>query len=146
MRKLGQVLGVDAMSLYHHVQNKDDILDGIVDVVVDEIPLEPAGTDWKTALRQQVVAARAVMLRHPWAPRVIESRPDPGPATMRYMERILTILHDGGFSLDLTHHTMHVLGSRILGFNQDLYDDADAGRLRQRLGDGAAKTPPVEAQ
>ena len=128
MRKLGQELGVDAMSLYHHVQNKDEILDGIVDVVVAEIDVTTTGTDWKVTMRQLVMAARVVMLRHPWAPRVIESRTDPGPATMRYMESVLAILRGGGFSLDLAHHAMHVLGSRVLGFNQDLYDDSDAGR------------------
>ncbi len=129
MRKLGQELGVDAMSLYHHVQNKDDILDGIVDVVVREIEQSPAEADWKSALRGQVIAARTVMLRHPWAPPVIESRAEPGPATMRYMESVLVILRDGGFSLDLTHHAMHVLGSRILGFNQDLFEDSGLSRI-----------------
>ena len=128
MRKLGQELGVDAMSLYHHVQNKDEILDGIVDVVVAEIDVTTTGTDWRVTMRQLVMAARVVMLRHPWAPRVIESRTDPGPATMRYMESVLAILRGGGFSLDLAHHAMHVLGSRVLGFNQDLYDDSDVGR------------------
>ena len=129
MRKLGQALGVDAMSLYHHVQNKDDILDGIVDVVVGEIDTSPAATDWKAAMRQLVMAARSVMLRHPWAPVVIESRTVPGPATLRYMEAALAILRDGGFSIDLAHHSMHVLGSRIFGFNQDLYDDSAASRM-----------------
>jgi AcrR family transcriptional regulator len=124
MRKLGQVLGVDAMSLYHHVRNKDDILDGIVDVVVGEIDAPPGDTDWKVTLRRRVMAARAVMLRHPWAPGVIESRPTPGPATMRYMESVLAILRAGGFSIDQAHHAMHVLGSRILGFNQDLFEDS----------------------
>jgi AcrR family transcriptional regulator len=133
MRKLGQELGVDAMSLYHHVQNKDDILDGIVDVVVGEIDIPPTGTDWKTAMRRLVSGARKVMLGHPWAPRVIESRPEPGPATMRYMEAALAILRDGGFSIDLAHHAMHVLGSRILGFNQDLFDDSSASRIDPEL-------------
>jgi AcrR family transcriptional regulator len=128
MRKLGQELGVDAMSLYHHVQDKGDILDGIVDVVVGEIDLSPAGGDWTISLRQLVMAARTVMLRHPWAPRVIESRDDPGPATMRYLEAVLAILRGGGFSLELAHHAMHVLGSRVLGFGQDLYDDSAASR------------------
>jgi AcrR family transcriptional regulator len=127
MRKLGQSLGVDAMSLYHHVQNKGDILDGIVDAVVGEIDASPTDADWRTAMRQLVMAAREVMLRHPWAPRVIELRPTPGPATLRNMEKALAILRDGGFSMDLTHHAIHVLGSRILGFNQDLYDDSDVG-------------------
>ena len=129
MRKLGQELGVDAMSLYHHVQNKDDILDGIADVVVGEIDISPTDTDWKVALRRLVISARTVMLRHAWAPRVIESRTEPGPATMRYMETVLAILRDGGFSLDLAHHAMHVLGSRVLGFNQDLFDDSATSRL-----------------
>lgn len=129
MRKLGQELRVDAMSLYHHVQNKDDILGGIVDVVVGEIDVTPIDADWKTALRRQVMTARAVMLRHPWAPRVIEDRTEPGPAQLRYMEAVLAILRGGGFSLDLTHHAIHVLGSRVLGFNQDLYDDTEAGRM-----------------
>jgi AcrR family transcriptional regulator len=133
MRKLGQELSVDAMSLYHHVQNKDDILDGIVDVVVGEIDTSPVGADWKTELRQLVMTARTVMLRHPWAPRVIEERTDPGSAQMRYMERVLAILRSGGFSLDLAHHAIHVLGSRILGFNQDLYDDTDKGRVDPEL-------------
>lgn len=128
MRKLGQELGVDAMSLYHHVQNKDDILDGIVDVVVDEIDLARADADWKTTLRRQIMSARTVMLRHGWAPQVIESRSAPGPATLRYMDAVLSILRDGGFSIDQAHHAMHVLGSRILGFNQDLFDDSAAGR------------------
>jgi AcrR family transcriptional regulator len=128
MRKLGQELGVDAMSLYHHVRSKDDILDGIVDVVVGEIPLSSSGAEWKPVLRRQVMAARRVMLRHPWAPGVIEARTEPGPATMRYMEAVLQTLREGGFALDLAHHAMHVLGSRVLGFNQDLFDDSAASR------------------
>ena len=128
MRKLGQELQVDAMSLYHHVQSKDDILDGIVDVVVGEIDLSPSEADWRTEMRRLVFAARTVMLRHPWAPRVIESRTDPGPATLRFMEAALAILSRGGFSIELAHHAIHVLGSRVLGFNQDLYDDSAVSR------------------
>jgi AcrR family transcriptional regulator len=129
MRKLGQELGVDAMSLYHHVQNKDDVLGGIVDVVVGEIDVTRTDADWKPALRRLVMTARAVMLHHPWAPRVIEDRTDPGPAQLLYIEAVLAILRGGGFSLDLAHHTIHALGSRVLGFNQDLYDDTEAGRM-----------------
>jgi AcrR family transcriptional regulator len=124
MRRLGQSLGFEAMSLYNHAQNKDDILDGIVDLVVSEIALLPGGTDWKASLRDQVMAARQVMLRHPWAPRVIESRTDPGPSTMRYMEAVIGMLRDGGFSVDQTHHAVHVLGSRMFGFTQELWDDS----------------------
>ncbi len=125
MRKLGQELGVDAMALYRHVRNKDDILDGIVDVVVREIDLPDPGEDWKTTMRRRIIAARQVMLRHPWAPRVIEERTTPGPAILAYMESVLANLLDGGFSMDLAHHALHVMGSRILGFNQDLFDDSN---------------------
>lgn len=124
MRKLGEELGVDAMALYRHVRNKDEILDGIVDVIVGEIDASGPTEDWKAALRERIIAARRVMLRHPWAPRVIEERPNPGPATLAYMESVLAILRDGGFSLDVAHHAMHVLGSRTFGFNQDLFEDS----------------------
>lgn len=124
MRKLGQQLGVDAMALYRHVRNKDDILDGAIDAVVAEIELPHPGEDWKAALRQQIMAARAVMLRHPWAPRVLEERATAGPAVLGYIDSVLAILRGGGFSIELAHHALHVLGSRILGFNQDLFEDS----------------------
>jgi AcrR family transcriptional regulator len=126
MRKLGQDLGVDAMALYRHVRDKDEILDGIVEAVVREIDVAHPVEGWKAAMRQRILAARQVMLRHPWAPGVIEERGTMGPAILGYMESVLGILMDGGFSLDLAHHSMHVLGSRVLGFNQDLFDTADA--------------------
>jgi AcrR family transcriptional regulator len=124
MRNLGQELGIEAMSLYTHIRGKEDLLDGMVDVVVAEIPIDTAGPDWRTTLRRSILAARAVMLRHRWAARVIETRTVPGPATLAYMEAVTGIVRGGGFSVDLTHHAMHVLGSRVLGFNQDLYDDS----------------------
>jgi AcrR family transcriptional regulator len=124
MRKLGQALGVDAMALYRHVRSKDDILDGIIEVIVGEIEVPQGGADWKLALRDRVISARRAMLRHPWAPRVLEERATMGPAILGYMESVLGILLDGGFSLDLAHHAIHVLGSRVLGFNQDLFDDS----------------------
>jgi AcrR family transcriptional regulator len=123
MRKLGQELDVEAMALYRHVRNKDDILDGIVDVIVGEIDVPEPGDDWKGTLRHKVVAARRVMLRHPWAPRVLEERVSLGPAALGYVDSVLGILLAGGFSLDLAHHALHVMSSRILGFNQDLFDD-----------------------
>ena len=124
MRKLGQELGVDAMALYLHVQSKDDLLDGILEMIVGEIDrVEPDGT-WKPALRQQVMAARRVMLRHPWARRVLEERGTACAAILGYVESILAILLDGGYTIDLAHHTLHVMGSRIFGFSQDLFDDS----------------------
>ncbi len=125
MRRLGQELGVEAMALYNHVDNKEDLLDGMVDVVVSEIAPPATGADWKTAIRGRALSAREVLMRHPWAPRVIESRTDPTPTVMAHLDAILGILRDGGFSLDLTHHALHVLGSRLLGFTQELFDDSD---------------------
>ena len=123
MRRLGQLLGVEAMSLYTHVRSKDDLLDGMADAVVARIPIDRRGAGWQRPLRGMILGARAVMLRHPWAARVIATRATPGPATVRYMDAVAATLLDGSFSVDLAHHAMHVLGSRVLGFGQDLFDD-----------------------
>ena len=126
MRRLAQELGIEAMSLYTHVRNKEDLLDGIVDAVIGTIPVH-AGADWRTSLRQMALGARGVMLRHPWAPRAIETRTAPGPASLTYINAILGILRGGGFSIAQTHRALHILGSRLLGFTQELFDDsADA--------------------
>ena len=124
MRRLAQDLGVVPMALYKHVASKDEMLDGIVDVVVGEIdpPLEDA--DWKTAMRERILSARRALLRHPWASRVIETRTDPTPMVIGYMDSMIGILRGGGFSIDLTHHAMHAMGSRALGFSQELFDDS----------------------
>jgi AcrR family transcriptional regulator len=124
MRKLAQQLGVDPMSLYNHVRDKDDLLSGIVDGLVLKIEPTTGGADWMANLRQTILDARRVLLQHPWSSRVIESRVTPTPATLRYLDTVVGILRDGGFSLDLRHHSLHVLGSRILGFSQDLFDDS----------------------
>jgi AcrR family transcriptional regulator len=123
MRRLGQELGVDAMALYRHVRNKDDMLDGIVEVLIAEIERAPTTENWKVALRERAMAARRVMLRHPWARRVLEDRPKGGPVFLAYVESVLETLRDGGFSIELAHHLLHVMGSRIFGFNQDLFED-----------------------
>lgn len=124
MRRLAQELGVEAMSLYTHVRNKEDLLDGMVDAVIGKIPMSADGADWKTSLRQMVLAARSVVLTHPWAPRPIESRTTPGPATMRYLNTVLGVLREGGFTVAQAHHALHILGSRLLGFTQELFDDS----------------------
>ncbi len=126
MRKLGQELGVEAMSLYNHVENKEDILDGMVDTLASEIELTLGDADWRSAMRDQILAARVVMARHPWAPAVIESRKTLSAPMMKYMDSVLGIFRQGGLSMDLSHHAMHVLGSRVLGFAQELYDDSQA--------------------
>jgi AcrR family transcriptional regulator len=125
MRRLGQELRVEAMSLYNHVANKEEILDGIVDVVVGEIDPLISGADWKTTMRRRVLAARQVLLRHPWASAVIASRVNVTPTMMGYMDSMCGVLRNGGFSVDMTHHALHIMGSRILGFVQELYDDSE---------------------
>jgi AcrR family transcriptional regulator len=129
MRKIALELGVVPMALYKHVANKDELLDGMVDVVVGEIDPPVVGTDWKATIRERVLSARRALLRHPWASQVIESRTDPTPAVIEYMDSMIGIFRGGGFSIDLTHHTMHAMGSRLLGFSQELFDDTS--------GDGA---------
>jgi AcrR family transcriptional regulator len=124
MRKLAQELGVEAMSLYTHVRNKSDLLDGMTDAVISQIPMSADGVDWKTSLRQLVLGARGVVLRHPWAPRTMETQTTPGPAGLGYANAVIGILREGGFSVAQAHHALHILGSRILGFTQDLFDDS----------------------
>ena len=124
MRKLAQELGVVPMALYKHVANKEELLDGMVDVVVGEIEPPVRGTDWKSAVRQRILSARRALLRHPWASRVLESRTTPTPLVLGYMDSMLGMFRAGGFSVDLTHHVMHTLGSRIFGFTQELFEDS----------------------
>ena len=123
MRKLGGTLGVEGMALYRHVRDKDDLLDGMVDAVMGEVGTPDDSGDWKAAMRELALGARAVMLRHPWAPAVIVDRPDVGPATLRHIDSVLRILESGGFSIDMAHHALHVLGSRVFGFTQDPFND-----------------------
>jgi len=124
MRRLGQELGVEAMSLYTHVRSKDDLLDGMVELVMGQIPAVDSRGGWKPALRQAILGARGVLLRHPWTPDVIETRVAPGPAMLRQYDTVMGLLRGGGFSLELTHHAIHMLGSRLLGFTRELFDDS----------------------
>jgi AcrR family transcriptional regulator len=135
MRNLAHEVGVEAMSLYYHVANKEAVLDGVVDVIVSEIN-ETVSThngpnpeeDWKAAMRLRILVAREVMLAHPWAPDVIEKRTNMSPAILLYFEGLLGIFRQGGFSNDLAHHAMHALGSKALGFSQELFKpDSDQG-------------------
>jgi AcrR family transcriptional regulator len=127
MRRLAQGLGVEAMSLYTHVHNKEDLLDGIVDAVIGMIEVDAGGDDWRTSLRRMALGARGVMLRHPWAPRAIETRTAPGPSALAYINAVLGVLREGGFSIAQAHHALHILGSLMAGFTQELFDDsADA--------------------
>ena len=123
MRRLGQALAVDPMAIYRHVRDKDDLLDGLRDVVLGEIPMADPQPDWRAAMRSQTLGARAVMRRHPWGPRLLEDRAQ-GTSIIAYVDGILGIFHAGGLSIALAHHALHVLGSRVVGFTQDLFEDA----------------------
>jgi AcrR family transcriptional regulator len=116
MRRLGQELGVEAMSLYNHVANKDDILSGIVDMVVGEIEEPAPGADWKEAIRRTAISSHDVFLRHPWACSTLMQGSRVSPERMRWMEAVLRTFREAGFSADLTHHAYHALDSHITGF------------------------------
>jgi AcrR family transcriptional regulator len=124
MRKLAQELGVVPMAIYKHVANRDELLDGMVDTVVGEIDPPAHETDWKNAVRERILSARRTLLRHRWASVVIESRNAATPAVLEYLDSMIGMFRSGGFSVDLTHHVMHAMGSRILGFTQELFDDS----------------------
>src|SRR6516225_10051544 len=116
MRKLGQALGVEAMSLYNHVASKSDLLDGMVDIVFSEIGLPDGDLGWKLAMRQRAISAREVLARHRWAIGLMESRRSPGPATLRHHDAVLGCLRQAGFSVELTAHAYSLLDSYIYGF------------------------------
>jgi AcrR family transcriptional regulator len=116
MRKLGEVLGVEAMSLYNHVANKSELLDGMVDVVFGEIDLPGGESDWRSAMRQRAISARTVLSRHRWAIGLMESRTTPGPATLRHHDAVIGSLRGGGFSVAMAAHAFSVLDSYIYGF------------------------------
>ncbi|MCW0214634.1 MAG: TetR/AcrR family transcriptional regulator C-terminal domain-containing protein [Pseudonocardia sp.] len=115
MRKLGIELGVEAMSLYNHVANKSDLLDGMVDGVFAEIAL-PEGPDWRAALRRRTVSAREVLRRHPWATPLMDSRTAAGPATLRHHDTVLGALRTAGFTIPLAAHAFSAIDSYVYGF------------------------------
>ena len=124
MRRLAQHLGVDAMSIYYHVRDKDTLLAAMTDAVISKIPIKQNKSySWPARLRDLIMAARQTMLTHPWAAKVLEGRDQPTPAALMHLERVLAIMREGGCSVDLGHHAIHLLGSRILGFSHDLFDD-----------------------
>jgi AcrR family transcriptional regulator len=118
MRKLGQRLGVEAMSLYNHVANKDDLLDGMVDLVVSEIDLPSGAVDWKDAMRRRAISAQSVFSRHPWASALIDSRESSGPARLRYFDWVIGTLRRAGFTLELAVRAFSLLDSYVYGFGR----------------------------
>ena len=116
MRKLGRALGVEAMSLYNHVANKDDLLNGMIDAVFAEIDLPSGAAGWRPAMRARAISARAALARHPWATGLMESRSTPGPATLRHHDTVIGTLRGAGFSIALAAHALSVIDSYTYGF------------------------------
>ncbi len=116
MRKLGDALGVEAMSLYNHVASKDELLDGMVDIVFGEIDLPSGEAGWKTEMRQRAESARQALQRHPWAIALMSSRTSPGLATLRHHDAVIGSLRTAGFSVQMAAHAFSLIDSYIYGF------------------------------
>ena len=116
MRSLGQALGVEAMSLYNHVANKDDLLDAIVELVVSEISDSTEVADWKAAMRSRAIATHRVLLRHPWVSSLLESRTRPIPGRLQYFNSTVGMLREAGFSTDLAYYSFLTVDSFVYGF------------------------------
>lgn len=150
MRRVGLELGVEAMSLYNHVANKEDLLDGMVDLTIGEIDPPIDDPDWRPVYRARVLSAREALLRHRWASTALGTRKTMSPALLEYMDSMTAILRNGGFTDSLAHHAMHTLGSRTLGFTQELFtDDAsgptDPDAMAAMIGQMAIAYPNVAA-
>lgn len=116
MRKLAAKLGVEAMSLYHHVRNKDEILDGMADVVFAELLIPDDDDDWRVAMRGRARSMRLALRRHPWAVGLLGSRTNPGPATLRHHDEVLGVLRGAGFSIPMAAHAISLIDSYLYGF------------------------------
>jgi AcrR family transcriptional regulator len=148
MRNLASRLDVVPMALYNHVANKEELLDGMIDVIVGEIGPPTGDSPWKQAVRDRVLSAREVMLRHVWAREVIESRTTRTPAVLAYMDSMAGTFRAAGFSVDLTHHVMHAIGRRMWGFSHELFpnpDGIDAAAPEMAISD-LADTHPYLAE
>ena len=116
MRKLGQELGVEAMALYYHFANKDEVVDGIVDIVFSEIQLRASGADWKAAMRGRAISLRDVLMRHRWAIGLMEARRNAGPANLHHHDAVIGSLRAGGLSIAMAARAYSVLDAYIYGF------------------------------
>ncbi len=135
MRRLARELGIEAMSLYHHVANKEDILDGMVELVFAEIELPATDVGWKDAMLRRGHSVRAVLTRHPWAISIMQSRRSPGPSTLGHLDAVLGACRAAGFSIEMTAHAVSAIDSYIYGFVlQEVnlpFDDTDAGQMEE---------------
>jgi AcrR family transcriptional regulator len=116
MRTLAEVLGVAPMALYRHVANRDDLVDGMVDIVFSEIDLPSSGQDWRAAMRQRAISVRDVLSHHRWAIGLMESRANPGPANLRHHDAVIGSLRAAGFDMAMVAHAYSLLDGYIYGF------------------------------
>lgn len=144
MRRLGNELGVEAMSLYNHVANKDDILNGILEMVMLEIALPPDDADWKAAIRATAISAHQVLLRHPWACSLMMEADKESDARLRWMDAVLRCFREAGFSAKLTHHAYHALDSHITGFTLWIVNLPAVGEELKELAAGFLQNFPVD--
>lgn len=140
MRKLATELGIEAMSLYYHVKSKDDILDGMLDVVYSEFSTPRAGDEWRTAMQERAESMRSVLAQHPWAIS-IKARTSPGAATLGHLDSVIGCLRAAGLSMPLTGHAMSILDSYVHGFAQQ-----EASLPLDAAGDVGGATKDIMAQ
>ena len=147
MRHLALELGVVPMAIYKHVANKEELLDEMIDAMVREIEPLLEGADWKSTVRHRILWARQALLRHPWAPHVIESRTHASPIVLDYMDSLIGIFLNAGFSADLTHYAMHAIGSRMWGFIQEVFptpsQPADPESLAAMFAEYSVRYPHI---
>lgn len=142
MRKLAHALNVEAMSLYNHVANKEDLLNGIVDIVIGEVDVPEISDDWRQAMRQRANSAHKVLLRHPWASMLIVSRINVGPNMLRYVDATLGCLREAGFSYEMADHACNAIDSHIYGFTlQDLNFPFDSSEYADAAEDYLSMIP-----
>jgi AcrR family transcriptional regulator len=152
MRSLAAELGVVPMALYKHVRDKDDLVGGMIDAVVEAYPAPGPAEGWRSRIRARVLGARAALLAHPWVRGAIESRRTRTPAVLAHMDAVAGELIAGGLTVDLAHHAMHALGHRIWGFNPEAFDEggAEGGGVNApadeaALREAAARYPNIVA-
>lgn len=149
MRRLAEALGVTPMALYKHVADREELIDGMVDVVVAEIVDDVPAEGWRTAVRARILSSRAAVLRHPWSRDAIETRTSSSPLVLRHMDALIGMLRAGGFSQELVHNAMHALSTRMWGFTRDVFPTprlpAEASARDAMLAEFAAEYPHIVA-
>ncbi|MBF0689555.1 MAG: TetR/AcrR family transcriptional regulator C-terminal domain-containing protein [Cellulomonas sp.] len=147
MRRLADALEVTPMALYKHVAHREALVDGMVERIVRDIAPAPHGQPWKLALRTRILSARDVMTTHPWAQAAVETRTSAGPAVLSYMDSLIEVMLGGGLSVDLVHHAMHALSTRMWGLTRDVLPTptlpADPAEREQAVTDLAATYPAI---